>query len=394
MDAKDIVILAGARTPVGKFQGSLKDFSPTELGVIAAKEAMVRAKVDPNWIDSIIVGNAIQSAKDSAYLARHIGLKSAIKESANALIVNRLCGSGLESIVQGVFSLQRGESEFVLAGGAENMSMTPYSMRGVREGWSMGENQVDDMLYSALTDSVAGCQIGETVEYLAEQFKIDRQEADEAAVRSHELAARARDRGRLKSEIIGIESKTRPGKSIEIDESIRPGTSVELLKRLPPLYRENGVITAGNSAGLNDAAAMVVMTTYENAKEKGLPILGKFKSWGSVGVNPKSMGIGPVPATRLALKRAHLSLDDLDLVEINDSFAVQYLAVKKELGLKEDRVNPNGGGLSIGHPMGASGTRLTISALNELKETDKKYALVTLCIGGGQGISVILEGIS
>jgi len=393
LNPNDVVILEGARTPVGTFMGALKDVSPTELGAVAARGALERANVPPEWIDAVFIGNVIQSSSDAIYLARHVALKAGVPIEAPALTVNRLCGSGLEAIVQGAKALMLGEARFVLAGGAENMSMAPYVLRGVRNGWRLNEGQVEDMLWAALYDAYAGCSMADTAENLAEKYGITRQEADEFALRSHRLAAAARERGRLAKEIVPVEVRDRKGRTVlvEHDEHIRPDTSLEKLARLPARFRENGVVTAGNASGINDAAAMVVLTTWGLAQEHGLRPLGRLVSWGVAGVEPRYMGIGPVPASRQALKRAGLTLDDMDVIEVNEAFAAQYLAVERELGLDREKVNPNGGGISIGHPLGATGARVTLTALYELRERGGRYALSTMCIGGGQGIAAVVE---
>ncbi len=390
--ADDIVILEGARTPIGKFLGSLKDTSATELGSTAAKAALQRAQVDPAWIDAVYVGNVIQSSKDAAYIARHIGINAGVPISTPALTLNRACASGLEAILQGARSLLLDEATFVLAGGAENMSMTPYSMRGVREGWRMIKTDVDDMLFSALHDPKAGCSIGETVEYLAQQQGISRQDADEIAVWGQQRAAQAQNNGIYAQEISPVLlQQKRKTLTIDQDENLRPDTNLASIAQLPPLFGADGVITAGNSSGLNDAAAMVVMTTARHARERGLQPLGRLLGWGIVGVEPKCMGLGPVASTQQALQRAGLTLQDIDIIELNDSFTVQYLAVERALGLDRNKVNVNGGAIALGHPMGATGTRLALTALYELRRRQARYALATLCVGGGQGVAAILE---
>ncbi|MDQ4077016.1 MAG: acetyl-CoA C-acetyltransferase [Chloroflexota bacterium] len=392
-DVNDVVILDGARTPVGTFMGALKDVGATELGAHAARAAIARSGVDASEIDAVFVGNVIQSSSDAVYIARHVGLKAGVPIETPALTVNRLCGSGLEAIIQGAKALMLGEATFVLAGGTENMSQAPFVIRGAREGWGLGGQQVEDTLWAALTDTYGGCSMAETAENLAEQYSISREAQDEFALRSHQRAAAARERGRLALEIVPVEVPGRKGQTtlVEHDEHIRPDTSLEKLSRLPARFRENGSVTAGNASGINDAAAMTVLSTYRVAKERGLPILGRIVSWGVAGVEPKIMGLGPAPATRQALQRAGLSLNDLDVIEVNEAFAGQYLAVEQELGLNRERVNPNGGGISIGHPLAATGARVTLAALYELRESNQQYALSTMCIGGGQGIAAIVE---
>ncbi len=387
----DILILDGARTPVGSFLGGLSRVSPTALGVIAAKGALERSGVAAEHVDATIFGNVLQSAKDTVYLARHVGLKAGVPEDRPALVVNRACASGLEAIIQGAKAMAIGEAQCVLAGGSENMSMTPYAMRGVRQGWRMIKSDVDDVLFSALFDPMAGCSIGETVEHLAAEQGISREDADAAAVEAQRRAATAQAAGVYAEEIVPVMAGSRrKPKSIQRDEAPRPDSTLEGLAGLPGLY-EGGVNTAGNSCGLNDAAAAVVMATPAMASQVGATPLGRVLSWANVGVAPKRMGMGPVEASRRALADAGLTVADLDVVELNDSFAVQSIAAQRALELDPAKVNPNGGALALGHPMGATGTRLVLSALYHLRRTQGRYGLATLCVGGGQGTAVVLE---
>lgn len=396
LNATDIVLVDGARTPVGTFMGALKDLSATELGAIAARGALARSKVDPEWIEAVYVGNVIQSSGDAVYIARHVGLLAGIPIETPALTVNRLCGSGLEAIIQGAKAVRLGEAGFALCGGAENMSQAPFAMRGARAGWGLSGQQVEDTLWQALTDAYGSCSMAETAENLVDKYKISREEQDEFACRSHTLATQAREGGRLAKEIVPVEIKGKKGTTIvQHDEHIRPDTTIEKLGKLPARFRPSGgTVTAGNASGINDAAAMLVVTTWGAAQERGLKPLGKLVSWGVAGVEPKIMGIGPAPATRLALKRAGLTLDALDAIEANEAFAAQYLAVEKELGLNRERANLYGGGISIGHPLAATGARVTLSLLYTLRENGWRYGLSTMCIGGGQGIAAIVENIS
>jgi acetyl-CoA acetyltransferase family protein len=388
----DVLIIEGARTAVGSFLGSLCDVSATELGAIAAKGAIERAKISPEAIDNIYFGNVIQSSKDSAYIARHVGLKAGVPVATPALTLNRACASGLDAIIEAGKSLRCGDASYALAGGAENMSMTPYAMRGVRRGWKMIKSDVDDMLFSALHDPMAGCSIGETVEHLAGELGIGREAADAAAVWSQERARAAQSSGALAEEIVPVvQTKRRKETIFDSDENLRPETSLEALACLPGLFGKEGIVTAGNSSGLNDAGAAVVMTTGAQAASAKIEPLGRLLSWAAVGVEPRRMGEGPIEATRKALSRAKLSLSDIDLFEINDSFTVQYIAVENALGLDRDRVNRNGGAIAIGHPMGATGTRLALSALYQLRRRGGGRALCTLCVGGGQGVAAIFE---
>jgi acetyl-CoA acetyltransferase family protein len=387
----DILILSGARTAVGSFLGGLSRVSPTALGVTASRGALERAGVEAERIDATIFGNVLQSAKDTVYLARHVGLQSGVPEDRPALVVNRACASGLEAVVQGAKAMAVGEASFVLAGGAENMSMTPYAMRGVRQGWTMIKSDVDDVLFSALFDPMAGCSIGETVESLAAEQGITREDADAAAVEGQRRAAEAIANGLYAEEIVPVEAGSRrKPRTVERDEAPRPESTLEGLAALRGLY-EGGVNTPGNSCGLNDAAAAVVMATAEAAAQVGATPLGRVVSWASVGIAPKRMGLGPVEASRRALKDAGLTVADLDVIELNDSFAVQSIAVQRALELDPAKVNPNGGAIALGHPMGATGTRLVISALHHLRRTGGRYALATVCVGGGQGTAMVLE---
>jgi len=392
---QDIVIVDGARTPVGTFMGSLKSVKAVDLGVVAAKAALKRSAVDPEWIDHVVFGNVLQTAGDAIYLARHIGLKVGVPQSRPALIVNRLCGSGLEAIVTGARMLLTGEARFVLAGGTENMSQAPFVIWGARDGWRLGQPQVEDYLWAALTDSFNRLPMALTAENLAERHNISREEQDRYALRSHQLAAAARESGRLAQEIVPVEVPGRKGKTVvvEHDEHIRPETTLENLARLKARFKKDGTVTAGNASGINDCGAAVVVTTMSEAKERGLKPVGRLIAWGTAGVDPDVMGIGPVPATRIALQRAGLRLDDIDLIEVNEAFAAQYLAVEKELGLDRDKVNVNGGGISIGHPLAATGTRITLSLLYELRIRGLRYGLSTMCIGGGQGLAAIVEAL-
>ncbi|MFN3197476.1 MAG: thiolase family protein [Bradymonadia bacterium] len=388
----DVLLLEAARTPVGRFLGGLKKVSATDLGVVAAKGALTRARVPADAVDGVVVGNVLQSSKDAAYIARHIGLKAGVPEGVPAVTVNMACGSALEALAAGARRIRLGECSAVLAGGAENMSMMPYAMRGVREGWRMIKSDVDDMLFSALHDPMAGCAIGETVETVAEECGVTREQADAWAVESQRRAAAAQQAGHFAEEIVPVAVKHRR-KQIEInaDETLRPETTLEGLAALPPLY--GGVSTAGNSTGLNDAGAMWVMASGAFAKAHGLKPAGRLLSWGAVGVAPIRMAMGPVGAMKMALDRAGRSLDDVSVIELNDSFTAQAIAVCDALGLDGERVNPNGGAVALGHPMGATGARLVQSALYGLRRGNGGLGLCTVCVGGGQGIAVLVEAL-
>jgi len=386
----EILILEGARTPIGRFLGGLSRVSPTDLGTVASAGALSRAGVPADAVDAVFFGNVLPASKDAAYLARHVGLAVGAPESTPALTVNRACGSGLDAIILGAQSLALGEATVVLAGGAETMSGVPYAMRGVRTGWKMVKSEVDDMLFSALHDPRAGCSIGETVEHLASEEGITRAEADAAAVEGQRrtAAAAAHHAAQMVPVTVG---RGRRQKTVTQDEAPRPQTTLESLAALPGLYAPDGVVTAGNSCGLNDAGAAVVMSTGAVARERGWRPLGRVRGWAAVGVAPKRMGMGPVAASRRALERAALTLDDIDLIELNDSFSVQGIAVERALGLDPARVNPHGGAIALGHPMAATGTRLVISALYALRDRGGGTALCTVCVGGGQGVAMVLE---
>ncbi|MBA2288595.1 MAG: acetyl-CoA C-acetyltransferase [Ktedonobacteraceae bacterium] len=392
----EVYIIDGARTPVGVLQGSLSDVSAIDLGVVAAKGALQRSGVDPRLIDQVVMGNVIQSSKDAIYFARHVALKAGVPLETPALTVNRLCGSGLQAIVSAAQMLQLGEGQIALAGGSENMTQSPHVLRGARMGYKLGQApQLEDSLWEALIDTYVGCGMAITAENLAEKYHLSREQVDEYALRSQTAARAAQQAGRLAEEIVPVTVKDRKGKSVEVtqDEGIRD-TSMEALAKLPARFREGGVVTPGNASGINDAGACVVLATGDAVKQHNLKPLARLVSWGVVGVPPEIMGIGPAPAIRQALKRADLSVADLDRVEVNEAFSAQYLAVEKELGLERERTNVNGGAISIGHPLAASGARLALSLMYELRRRHLKYGAASLCIGGGQGIAAIIENIA
>ena len=390
----EIVVLGGARTPFGTFMGSLKDISAIDLGAIAAREALKRAHVDPTDVDQVVFGNVLQTSKDAIYCARHIALKAGVPIETPALTVNRLCGSGLQALVSGAQSLMLGEGTVGLVGGAENMTQAPFVIRGARTGLSLGEHHLEDYLWESLVDSYCGCGMANTAENLAEQYSLSRQEIDEYALRSQQTARRAQEKGWLAEEIAPVTIKDRKGKEtvVDRDEGIRE-TSLEALAKLPSRFKQGGVVTAGNASGINDAAAALVITTGAVARERRLTPIARLVSWGIVGVDPTIMGIGPAPAIRQALKRADMALDQLDRVEVNEAFSSQYLAVEKELGLDRAKTNVNGGAISLGHPLAASGARLAITLIHELRRNGLRYGAASLCIGGGQGIAAIFEAL-
>jgi acetyl-CoA acyltransferase 2 len=384
---KEIVILSAARTPFGKFGGALKDLTATELGVIAAGAAMERSGVGLEEIDHVIFGNVLQTSADAVYLARHVGLQAKLPKSVPALTLNRLCGSGFQAIVNAAQLLLLGEADFVLAGGTENMSQAPHVIRGARSGIALGKGSLEDSLWSALIDSYCNLNMAETAENLARRYGITRAQADEFAYQSQMRTQSAQESARLSEEIIVI-----PG-VLDRDEHPRPNTTRETLATLKPVFSKDGIVTAGNASGISDGAGAVVLGTAENARQRGLKPLGRIVSWGIAGCDPEIMGIGPVPAIKMALARAGMILDEIDLVEINEAFACQYLAVEKELGLDRKKVNVNGGAIALGHPLGATGARITATLIHELKRREAHYGVASACIGGGQGIALLVERI-
>jgi acetyl-CoA acyltransferase 2 len=395
--AGDIVFLSAVRTPFGTFGGSLKDLSATDLGVVAGKAALQRSRVKPEEVGHVVFGNALQTSKDAIYLARHIGLRAGLPESLPALTVNRLCGSGFQAIISGAMEILLGQANVVLAGGTESMSQAPHVVRGARWGEQRlgpGAGFYEDMLWEALTDSFAGCSMAVTAENLAERYGISRAEVDEYALRSQQLAASAWSGGHYADEIVPVMVKTRKGEQpFERDEHPRADTTAEGLAKLKPYFKEGGTVTAGNASGIGDGAAAVVVASGEWASEHGLEPIGRLVSWGIAGVEPRFMGIGPVPASRAALERAGLSLDRMDLVEVNEAFGSQYCAVERELGLDRDRVNVSGGAIALSHPLGASGARITVHLLHELRRRGARYGLGTACVGGGQGVALVVEAL-
>jgi acetyl-CoA acetyltransferase family protein len=394
VEDRDIVVLGGARTPFGTFMGSLKNTSAIELGAIAASAALERSGVEAGEVDQVVFGNVLQTSKDAIYLARHIALKASIPIETPALTVNRLCGSGLQALVSAAQSLLLGEGSIAVAGGAENMTQAPFVVRGARTGLSLGEHKFEDYLWEALVDSYCGLGMAMTAENLAKQYDIDRQTVDAYALRSQVAAQHAQEQGWLSDEIVPVTIRDGKGKetAVDRDEGIRQ-TSMEALAKLPSRFCEGGVVTAGNASGINDAGAALVLSTGAVANQRGWKPLARIISWGIVGVDPRIMGIGPAPAIRQALKRADLSLDKLDRIEVNEAFAAQYLAVEKDLGLDRDKTNVNGGAISLGHPLAASGARLALTLIHELRRNGLRYGAASLCIGGGQGIAAIFEAL-
>jgi len=391
----DVVIVAGARTPMSRYTGAFSDVSAIELAVAASQEAVRRSGANPEEFDHAIFGNVMQTSADALYGARHVALKTGLKTETPAVTVNRLCGSGIEAIAQAAQRLLLGESELVLAGGMENMTQAPFVIRGLRNGLKLGGGALEDSLMAGLTDTYCGLPMALTAEKLAEQYGVTRKDADAYALRSQRAADAAYKACRLREELVPVQVK-QGKKSITVseDDHRRPDTTMEILEKLPPSFKKDGIVTAGNASGIVDGAAAVVVTKEKTAKERGLEPVGRIVSWATAGVDPSIMGIGPVPSSEKALKAAGLALGQMDRVEVNEAFAAQYLAVEKALGLDRDRTNVNGGAIALGHPLGASGTRLVITLLNELRRNNLRYGLATACIGGGQGIAMIVENIA
>jgi acetyl-CoA acyltransferase 2 len=392
---KDVYIIDGARTAFTRFGGAFAKTGATELGKATAVEALKRSKLDPQQVDHVIYGNVIHTEKNASYLSRHIGLHSGIPQEVPALTLNRLCGSGLQAVVSGAQHILVGDADIVLAGGAENMSQSPYSNFEQRFGGSkMGNLAFDDMLLATLTDQYTGNGMGMTAEKLSEQYEISREEQDQFAVESNQRASKARENQIFAEEIVGVEVKTRKGSvAVQEDEHIKPDASVESLSSLRTSFKKDGTVTAGNASGINDGAASLLIAGQNAVQENQLKPIARIKSWAVAGVDPTIMGIGPVPAIEKALQRAELTLADMDLVEVNEAFAAQYLAVEKALGLNREITNVHGGAIALGHPVGASGARILLSASYELRRRNGRYAVVSLCIGGGQGIAMVIEHI-
>ena len=396
-DNTEVVFLSAVRTPFGTYGGTLKDMPVSDLTTVAAKAAIERAAIEATDIDSAIFGNVLYTTADSAYFARHVALKSGCREESSALTLNRLCGSGFQSVVSGAQEIMLGDSSVCLVGGADSMSQAPHVAR-VRWGVPLGKTpQLEDVLWSALTDSYVGLPMAETAENLAEKYELDRSCVDEFALRSQQLARDAWAQGAFKDEIVAVPVRNAKTKKIEMfekDEHMRPESTLEALTKLKPVFRENGVVTAGNASGIGDGAGALVISSAAYASERGIKPLGRLVSWGIAGVDPKIMGIGPVPASRKALAKAGLSLDDMDLIEVNEAFAPQACAVERELRIPREKLNRQGGAIALSHPLAASGARITAHLLHTLRAEGKRYGLGSACIGGGQGIALIVEAIN
>jgi len=395
---RDVVVLSGKRTGFGTFGGSLKDFSATDLGVISSEAAIAAAGIDADQVDHTFFGNALQTSADAIYLARHVALRSGVPQDKPALTVNRLCGSGFEAIAQGAKEVLLGQARVCLTGGTESMSQAPHVVRGARWGKSLrlgpaGPN-FEDVLWEALLDTNCDLTMAQTAEELAGRYDVTRQEADEVALASQRRAKAAWDAGYFDAEVADVVIESRKGTTTyRADEHMRPDTTMEGLGQLRPYFKKDGLVTAGNASGIGDGSASAVVASADWAEAHGVQPIGRIVSWAFVGVEPQVMGIGPAPAARLALENAGLTLDDMDLVEVNEAFAPQYKSVEKELGLDPEKTNVNGGAIAVTHPLAASGARITIHLLHELRRRGGTYGLGSACIGGGQGGAVVVEAL-
>ena len=393
--SRDVVFVSGVRTAIGTFGGSLKDVPPTKLGAAVVREAVKRAGVDPAEVGSIVMGHIINTEPRDMYMARVAGVEGGLPIETAALTVNRLCGSGLQAVVSAAQQIMLGDVDVAIAGGAENMSRAPYIIPAERWGQKMGDAKVIDMLVGTLSDPFGHGHMGITAENLAVKYTVTRDEQDAFALQSHQRAAAAREAGYFKDQIMAFEIDSKKGKiAFDRDEHIRTDVTADNLRTLKPAFKKDGTVTAGNASGINDGAAALVMMNADTAAKKGLKPLARLVSYGVAAVEPSEMGIGPVPAVQQALKKAGLTISDMDVVESNEAFAAQALSVAKTLGFDPAKTNPNGGAVALGHPVGASGAVITIKAIYELKRTGKRYGLITLCIGGGQGIAAVIENLS
>ena len=385
-------LLGGARTPMTEYVGALKDVSALELGAIATRAALARTGVAADQIDHVVFGNVLQTSADAIYGARHIGLKAGVPVDVPALTVNRLCGSGIQAAISGAQMIQLGEAEVVLTGGVESMSQAPHVIRGLRGGLRLGQGTLEDSLWEALTDTHCGCSMAVTAENCAAKYGVSRRAQDEYALRSQQLAAAAWASGRLAEEVVPVDVRTRKGtEAVGRDDHMRPDTTLEGLAKLPPAFSEDGCVTAGNASGIVDGGAALVLASAAAVERLGVTPLARLQGWATTGVEPSLMGMGPAPATRRLLDRTGLTLADIDLFEINEAFAAQYLAVEQELGLTRERVNVNGGAIALGHPLGMTGTRLLLTLALELRRRGARRGIAAACIGGGQGIAALVE---
>jgi acetyl-CoA acetyltransferase family protein len=394
MTTEPVFIVGGARTPMGEYAGPLKDVSAIDLGVIASKAAFERTGVEPGWVDHVVVGNVLQSSPDAIYAARHMALKAGVPVEVPALLVNRLCGSGIEAAVQAAHLIRLGEAKVVLAGGIESMTQSPHVIRGLRSGLKLGQGKLEDSLWEALTDTYCGAPMAITAENCAARYGISRQEQDTYALRSQQLAGKAWAEGRLAEEVVPVPLKSRKGvEMFAQDDHVRPDTTMEILAKLAPAFKKDGGVTAGNASGIVDGGAALILASAHAVEQHALKPLVRLTAWASVGVDPAYMGMGPAPAIRQVVAQAGITLNDIDLIEINEAFAAQYLSVEKELGLDRDRVNVNGGAIALGHPLGMSGTRLLLTLALEMRRRGAKRGIASACIGGGQGIAALIEAV-
>jgi acetyl-CoA acetyltransferase family protein len=392
MELRDLVLVDGVRTPMAEYNGSFAEVSAIDLAAHAARALFEKTGIDPKEIDQTFVGNALQTSPDAIYGARHVALKAGVPQEVPALTVNRLCGSGVQSVISGAQTILTGDATTCLVGGMENMSQAPHVIWGARRGFKLGQGQLQDLLMVSLMDSYCGCYMAQTSNNLARDYGISREEQDQFAIRSQRLAGEAWAACRMSGEVVPVEvGKGKRAKLIDRDDHMRPETTMEDLAGLPPAFDKDGFVTAGNASGIVDGAAMMILSTAQKAQEKGWKPLGRIVSWSVVGVDPSRMGIGPAPAIRAALGKAGMQLGDVDLFEINEAFAGQILAVVKDLDLDVDKLNVNGGAIALGHPLGASGTRLLITLLKELNRRGGGRGVASACIGGGQGIAMVVE---
>ncbi len=391
-DLQDIFITGAVRTAIGTFGGSLKSFMPSDLGSMVMTEAMKRGGIEPADVQHVVMGQVVPTGPKDSYLSRVCALKAGIPEETPAMTLNRLCGSGVQAIVSAAQMMKLGEAKIALAGGAECMSQAPYYAQGMRWGVKMGDSTMIDGLTRTLEDPIDEYHMGITAENISEKYNVTREDQDALAAESHRRASRAINEGRFKDQILPVEIKSRKGSTVfDTDEHVRHDVDQAAMAAMRPVFKKDGTVTAGNASGINDGAAMVALATAEAVENKGLKPLARIVSWGHAGVDPAYMGMGPVNAVPIALQRAGMSVDDIDVIESNEAFAAQACAVARELNFPDDKVNPNGSGVSLGHPVGATGAILTVKAIYELQRTGGRYGLITMCIGGGQGIAMVIE---
>jgi len=392
MSNREVVVVSGARTAIGDYGGALKEMAATRLGAVAIREAVSRAKIEPGRVGHVVMGSVIHGEARDMYLSRVAALEAGIQVGTPCLTVNRLCGSGLQAIVSAAQHLMLGDCDIAVAGGAESMSRAAYFLPAGRWGQRMGDATVVDAMTGALHDPFGNGHMGVTAENIAAKYGFTRQQQDEFSISSHKKAAKAMEAGYFRSQIVPIELKTRKGvEQFTTDEHVRPGATMDDLAKLKTVFKKDGTVTAGNASGINDAGAAIVMTSSSFAEKNGIRPMARLVAYAHAGVEPQVMGLGPIPAVKRVFEKAGLKPSDMDVVESNEAFAVQAMAVTQDLGLDPAKVNPNGGAVALGHPIGATGAILTVKALYELERTQKRYALVTMCIGGGQGIAAIFE---